>query len=151
MGKKDHIRDYATAAFRFYKASGGAEAYKNKVWNDALMKSQKSDYKNNGISKPTEAAIMRAQTAVDKAVADIAELEAVERTLDIISGKQNGRAMLEAVNIVYFTDADKALKKGDIHNRVTNASSNIPVSESSVYKYLKKARFCFAVERGLRI
>lgn len=151
MGRKDHIRDYATEAFRFYKSSGGAELYKDKIWNDALIRSQKSDIKNDSISKPTEAAVMRAQRAVDEAVSAIEDLEAVERTLDIIRGMKSGSAILEAVDTVYFTEPDKDIEKGDIQARVHKAEINIPASERTIYYWLKRARKMFAVERGLRL
>jgi len=149
-GGKDHIRDYATEAFRFYKSTGGAEPYKNKLRDDSLIRSEKTG-KSGGISKPTEAQVIRAQNAVDEAVAAIADLEAVARTLDILGGMRNGREILAAVRIVYFTEAEKPLSKGDISIRVHKASLHIPLGERSVYRYLLKARIIFAIERGLRL
>lgn len=158
MGKKDHIRDYATEAFRLYKREGGVESYKNKIWNDALPRSQRSElnglcqFGGDFISKPTEAAVMRAQGAIDDAAATVADLEAVERTLEIIGRLKSGTAMLEAVRIVYFTDAEKPIAKaGIIRDRVHKAGIYIPASERTIYYWLKKARTVFAVERGLRL
>jgi len=154
--KKDHIKDYATAAFRFYKTVGGVKAYKDKLWSDALAVSQKSGILPNafgdvGISKPTEADIMRAQRAVDDAYAAVSDLEAVERTLDIIARLGNGLYIKKALEYVYFPDADKPLERGDIQARVHRAEIHIPASERTVYYYLSQARRFFAVERGLRI
>lgn len=149
--KKNHTRDYATEAFRFYKAVGGVEAYKDKIWNEALKRREVSEIKGTGISNPTEADIMRAERAVETAFAEVADLEAVERTLYIISRSIYGREIRQAIEIVYFTDAGKELKRGDIQARVHKAGLHIPASEKTVYRYLAKARETFSTERGLRL
>lgn len=66
--------------------------------------------------------------------AELADLEAVERTLYIAGRSIEGRAIIQAVETVYFTDAEKALKRGDIKLRVHKAS------ELTVYRLLTKAR-----------
>ena len=153
----EHTKTYTTAAFRFYKSVGGLKAYKQKVWDNAIANNspknrQFEEYNSTEISKPTEAQIMRAERALKDARADIYDLEAVEQTLYIISTLSNGRAIGKAVEMVYFTDIDTPLnQRGFIRGKVVKASLNIPASESSVYRYLKKARLTFAVERGLRI
>ena len=157
MKGEDHIKGYATAAFRFYKSVGGLKAYKQKVWDEAMANSSRQnwqfeEYNSTEISKPTEAQIMRAERALKDARADIYDLEAVEQTLYIISTLSNGRAIGKAVEIVYFTDLDTPLnKRGFIRGKVISASLDIPAGESTVYKYLKKARLVFAMERGLRL
>ena len=151
MRKKDFIKDYATEAFRFYKSVGGIQTYKDKLWNDALANRQRSGERGSGISNPTEADIMRAQKAIDDAYAAVADLEAVEQTLDIIARLDNGLYIRRALEIVYFAEADKPLVRGDIYTRVHKAEINIPASERSVYYYLSQARKIFAIERGLRI
>ncbi|MCL2771983.1 MAG: hypothetical protein FWD71_01420 [Oscillospiraceae bacterium] len=156
MRKKDHIRDYAIAAFRFYKSVGGVKKYKDKLWDDALANHKYSGEKSVGISNPVEADIMRAQSAIDNAYAAVADLEAVERTLDIIAKYDNGTYIRKALEIVYMPnefggEVDKPIERGDIQDRVHKAGIYIPAAESTVYLYLSKARMIFAIERGLRL
>lgn len=159
---KNHIRDYATAAFRFYASNGkSAEKYKDKIYQEALEIQSKIE-RCSGVSKPTEAAIMRAESAVNEKLAEIKDMEAVEKTLSELNAnnsfcensfrlpKIQRRHVIQAIEIVYFTEADKELQKGDIHNRVLKAAVELPASESTIYKWLGKARKLFAQNRGLR-
>lgn len=159
---KDYLRDYATAAFRFYASKKmTAEQYKKKIYNEALEQQRKLE-KESGISCPTEAAIIRAEAAVNEKLAEIRDMEAVELTLAELNGdsdfyentlrscRHERREIVQAVEIVYFADPEKELESGDIYNRVHKAEINIPASERSIYYYLKKARLLFAENRGLR-
>lgn len=159
---KNHIRDYATAAFIFYAANGrSAEGYKEMIYKKALEKQSKIE-KCSGVSKPTEAAIMRAEAAVNEKLAEIKDMEAVEKTLAELRAcssfyenpsrlmKHERTNIVMAIEIVYFTDAEKELQKGDIHNRVHKAVLEIPASEKTVYRWLGKARKIFAEKRELR-
>lgn len=159
---KNHIRDYATAAFIFYAANGrSADKYKEKIYQEALEKQSKIE-KSSGISKPTEAAIMRAEAAVNEKLAEIKDMEAVEKTLAELraynSFYENSSRLMRyertnivmAVEIVYFTDSKKELQKGDIHDRVHKAALEIPASEKTIYRWLGKARKMFAENRELR-
>ena len=152
MTKKDHIKDYATAAFRFYKSVGGLESYKNKIWQEALLDRRRDHTGSAGVSKPTEADIIRAEKAIDSKFSEIADLEAVEETLEILGRMEIGRFIIEAVEIVYWTDLHIPInQQGLIQERVHKASLHIPASERTVYRYLFKARTIFAFERGLRL
>lgn len=147
---KDHIRDYATAAFRFYAKNGmSAEWYKRKIYEEALEEQSKFE-KGSGVSKPTEAAIMRAEIAVNAKLAEIKDMEAVEKT--IAEFKATAKPYIaRAIEHVYFKDADIDIMSGDIQDRVHRAVLDLPASESSIYRYLRKAREIFAENRGLRI
>lgn len=149
---KNHIRDYATAAFRFYAQNGmSAEYYKSRIYNEALEEQKKVE-KGCGISCPTEAAIMRAEQRVNEKIAEIKDMEAVDKVMAELSAEPYpGKSIMETIKIVYFKDANKNLKKGDIHNRVHQAVINIPASERSIYGWLNRARVMFAEKRGLRI
>jgi len=122
---KDHLRDYVTAAFRFYARSGmSAENYKKQLDEEAL---------------------------VDK-MSEIKDMEAVELTLDEIrANHMNYPGMLRVIEMVYFTDAKLPLPKGAIKDRIHKAEFDTHVSERNIYRYLKKARLMFAKNRGLRI
>lgn len=147
---KDYTRDYATAAFRFYALNNmTAEQYKQKIYNAAL-----EDYaqkqKGSGIGCPTEAAIMRAEQAIDEKLAEISDIEAVQKTIDELRVKYE-YDIINAINIVYFKDPKEELKRGDIQLRVHHAEINIPASERQIYRWLGKARKLFSLNRGLRI
>ena len=136
---KDHIRDYSTEAFRFYARWGNREIYINNL----LLDLQKN--KAVGIGSPTEAALMHKEMIMREYAAEIADLDAAEKVLRICGPDIN-----KALNYVYFDEPDKELQWGDIKRRVHQAEIYIPASESSIYRWLKKARKMFAEERGLR-
>ena len=78
---KDYLRDYATAAFRFYAMNGkSAEKYKQDIFDNALENIKKSEG-GAGISSPTESAVIAADRAVDEKIAEVRDMEAVELTL----------------------------------------------------------------------
>jgi dGTP triphosphohydrolase len=149
---KDYLRDYATAAFRFYAQNGkSAEKYKKKIYDDALEDYTKKQNGTGGISCPTEAEIIAAEDAVDQKLADIKDMEAVELVIAELMCYKYQKDVVRAIEHVYFKDPNEELKKGDIHARVNIAAVDISASENTVYKWLKKARDLFALKRGLRI
>lgn len=147
--KKDHIRDYATEAFRYYAFLGKPhkEDLEQKYYDEAKEEytRQYSEVKGTGISKPTEQAVMYAEGRVREKQAELWDILAVEKTLMQLDCFER-----QAVEMVYFEHAHRAIKKGEISERVTKASLHIPADERTVYRYLKKARLIFAYERGLR-
>lgn len=145
--KKDNIRDYATAAFRFYDREGRPtyDEIHDKIFNEALESAQREYSVTGGISKPTEAAVLRAERELQNREAEILDILAVERTLERLSREER-----MAVEMVYFEDSSKELEKGDITARVHWASLCIPTSEETVWRMLRKARRIFAEERNLR-
>lgn len=145
MIKKDHIRDYATEAFRFYARTGGARKY-----IDNLIAQAKRE-KGSGIANPTEATLMIKERILAERAAEFADLEAVEKTLHIISALDAGKDMRNAIEIVYFERCWDDLRRGDIQSRVHKAELTIPASERQIYRWLKTARLIFARERGLRL
>ena len=137
---KDHIRDYSTEAFRFYARWGNKEIYIQNL----LLDLQKN--KAVGFGSPTESALIHKEMIMREYAAEIADLEAVEMVLRIC-----GPNIKKALNYIYFEDPDKDLQWGDIKRRVHHAEIYIPASERQIYYWLKKARYMFAEERGLRI
>ena len=140
--RKDHIRAYCIAAFRFYKQVGGAEKYKQKIYDEAML--TQNGGKGSGISNPTEAMIIRAEKAVEDKIAEWSDLEAVEDTLTELRIDFKFEA-IKAIEQVYFADDE------DIQGKVHTASLYIPASERQVYRWLGKAREIFAENRGLRV
>ncbi len=148
--KKDNIRDYATEAFRYYAACGmkNSEELKQLV-KDRIYEQSKQEIIRAGSgthSDCTAYSVMAADDEIYEMAAEFLDIIAVEKTMKQLSFYQK-----KAIEIVYFTDADKELKKGEISERVHKAETEIPASEQSIYKWLRRARKTFALERGLRI
>jgi hypothetical protein len=146
---KDHLRDYATEAFRLY-ARCNQPLYDD--MHDAIYKAaMESPLRElgrigSGIGKPTEQAMINAERAVEECKGMLNDILAVENARKIMRPE-----WWRAVEIVYFTDPDRPLEKGDIEARVHRAEIEIPAGRATVYRFLKKARKLFAIERGLRI
>jgi hypothetical protein len=146
---KDYLRDYSTAAFRFYAMNGrSAEKFKQKIYLEALVEHKNGDG-SSGISKPTEAAIMAAERAVNEKLAEISDMESVDKVIAELEVKHR-EDIIKAIEFVYFKDSDKEFNIGDIQDRVHNAAIHIPAGERSIYRWLRQARQLFAIERGLR-
>ena len=146
--KKDHIRDYATEAFRYYSFMGKPhkEDLEKKYYQEALEEyERRQQMGGTGISKPTEQAIMYAEGILRQKQAELWDILAVEKTLAQLHAWER-----QAVEIVYFPHAQRNIKRGEIQDRVNQASIRIPADERTVYRYLRKARLIFAYERGLR-
>jgi hypothetical protein len=149
--KKSHIRDYATAAFQFYAVNGSSEKYKQKIWNEALWNKQQRELRGEGFGAPTESAVIHAEAALNEKMGEIADLEAVEKTIYDIEHMTGGRDIIKALKIVYMDQPQRDIERGEIRDRVHRAELSIPASERSVYGWLQKARKIFAEERGLRV
>ena len=147
--RKSHIRDYATAAFQFYACAGSSEKYKADLWEKAIEQQHKCEGRG-GISNPSEAAVMRAEQALEQAAADIHDIEAVERTIRILENTIGGYNIIKVLKMVYMADPHRDPERGEISERVHKAELNIPASEKTVYRWLSSARRIFADERGLR-
>lgn len=122
--EKDNYRDYAVEAFRYYSQCG----------------------------KPSRIAIHHA-IPVDSRhnAAAVSDLEAVANTIDAIRRTEiDASVWIRCLDIVYFTEPKRRPARNEISQRVAFACAELNVSESSVYRILKKARQIFAYERGLR-
>lgn len=147
--KKQSYRDYATEAFRFWAAVGGAETYRRAVWDRAIATHQHEEGAA-GISKPSEAAIIRAERAVDEARAEILDLDAVDRVMATLQAAPAGEDMIRALRTVYMAQPLRRLERGDIERRAIKAAREICCDRRTVYRYLARAREMFAAERELR-
>lgn len=151
--KKDHIRDYATEAFRYYAACGcpTSEQVKEQIYTQISERSSR-DYTEvaavMSTSSATEYGAMAAEDAFERHKAEILDILAVEKALAEL---RYDPAVIRAIEMVYFPNPDKELRKGDISDRVHVAELMIPASERTIYYWLKKARKIFARHRGLRI
>lgn len=146
---KDYLRDYVTAAFRFYaKNDKSAEKYKKKIYIQALEEGMIRESVKSGISKPTESAVIAAERAVSLKIAEIRDMEAVEKVIAELDVKRR-RDIIKAIEFVYFSSPEEDAE--DIKAKVHRAEIFIPASERSIYRWLRQARDLFAIERGLRI
>jgi hypothetical protein len=145
--KKDFTRDYCTAAFIFYAREGGVNKYVKKLIDQINSKQGPTA----GIPDPTAAAALNRETAIRDNAAELADLEAVDKTINILQYISAGREIRQAIEFVYFKDCWREMEKGDIEDRVHVAEIQIPASARQVYRWLKKARQIFAQERGLRV
>lgn len=147
--KKDNIRDYATEAFRFYASCGKltADEIMQKIREDIYTESAGEFLVSvsGNYSDAVAHAMMKAEDAIKEMEFEIRDILAVEKTLKRLTAYER-----KAVEIVYFTDPEKELGKGEISDRVHQAEFAIPASERSIYGWLARARRVFAEERGLR-
>lgn len=149
---KDHIRDYATSAFRLYALHEKPtyDQLRQRLYDEALRKSKREIIHLKGVSNPTQTAIQQAEVAVEKKKAELLDVLAVGQVISSLG--TGGRSdIIQALELVYFYQPERELKRGDISDRVHVAELCIPASESSIYRWLKQARQLFAIERGLRI
>lgn len=115
---------------------------------DDIYTASKKEFNRSGSGTPSDVtawAVMKAEDAIKAMQAEFEDILAVEKTMLQLNKQQR-----KAVEIVYFTEPEKDLEKGDISDRVHKAELAIPASEQSVYNWLKKARRTFAKERGLK-
>lgn len=145
--KKDHIRDYATEAFRYYASLGRPtyEELKKFYYKKAMDEYVKGHERGSLVSKPTENQIIYAENRLQEKMAELQDILAVERTL-----KQLHDFETEAIETVYFVNPSKPIKKNEISERVLSCSNDLYCDVRSIYRYLSKARMIFAYERGLR-
>lgn len=148
---KDHTRDYATEAFRYYAMLGKTfEEVKEEIYNQAIEQSKSESIKTNNICSPTELAMMRAEKAVLEKKGELEDILAVEETLKQLALIRSGSEIKKIIELVYFVSPDKDIERNEFSNRVINASLELHCSESTVYRHLRKARNMFAENRGLR-
>ncbi len=137
---KDHIRDYATEAFRFYARWGGRDSYVKSLLADLQQQ------RGSGICFPTESALIHKEQVMREHMAEIADLEAVEVVMKVCDTD-----VRQAVEMVYFYKPYESIEWGDIKQRVHYAEIHMPAGERSIYRWLAEARKIFAEERGLRL
>ena len=141
--KKDHIRDYAVAAFRLYASLGCP------TLAQAEQKIRQQSYRRYSTCEP-QRQLIKAEQAIRESCAELADIEAVEKTLLLLI--ENGKPhVVAAVKAIYFANPKYPLRKGEISERVLRLSLSMPASTQTVYKWLKESRQLFALLRGLRI
>ena len=153
MKKVSSVTEYAISAFRFYAEIGklSPDELKERILNSSyIRRPEKEITRSTNISKPTEAAFIRAEKLLDSLEAELLDIIAVHKTLQRLK-YENLQDAITALEIVYFSNPKENLGRGDISARVISASIKIPASDRQVYRWLKKARTYFAEERGLSV
>lgn len=144
---KDHIRDYATEAFRLYKIENGLKGYAEKL--KQLSQDREKASGCSGVSKPTEAQVIYLEKLIEERASEIADIQAVSDVLYMLT-LEGKTEIIKAIEYVYFADADKPIAKGDIQDRVQQLELKEYINVRTTYRALKQARKLFAIERGLR-
>lgn len=149
---KDHTRDYATAAFRYWAQVGGLDGFKQKLQDEVESRAATRFelIKSYDVANPTENWLIAQEETYRKYRAEVADLKAVEEVLRITHCVLWGAGVRKAIEYVYFSEPDEPLEKGDIETRVHKAELMIPASYRSVYRMLRKAREMFVEIRELR-
>lgn len=144
---KDHIRDYATEAFRTYASLGKPthDDLREHYFKKAMSEYQKGHEKGPNVSKPTENQVIYAESRLQEKMAELLDVLAVEKAMVQLHEDEK-----RAVELVYFQHPRRDLKRNEISERVTNASTELYCDIRTIYRYLKKARMIFAYERNLR-
>lgn len=121
---KDNYRDYVSDAYRYYALCGKPDQNELR----ALRSSQAQSYRGG-----------------------IADLEAVARVLERLELEQDAQIWKRCLDIVYFSDPRHAPNRGTLTDRVRFAAMELCISESTVYRMMRRLRMLLAMERGLRV
>ena len=144
--KKDHVRDYACEAFRYWALCGRprrADLERVAVNDAVLRRPGRVGGVQTGPGAPTEAAAL---SLCDRLSApEASDLLAVADTMELCDPP-----MKRAVEMIYLAHPRARPTKGEISERVLAASQRIPASERQIYYWMKAARDLFALKRGLR-
>ena len=122
--KKDNCHDYVCEAYRFYALCGCPDAERLRMLRLNMTEWQR---------------------------ADIQDLEAVSRVIERVRTEPDGHTTLRCMEIIYFSQPKVSPTRGLMSERVLAAAGELCVSESVVYRTMKRLRHMLAVERGLRI
>ena len=139
---KDHIRDYATDAFRYW-ASVGCPTYAEAV--EKITKRARG--MANGVSAQLAEAFVAAE--ISKRNAELLDIKACEETFEYLKGRGK-ECVCSAVRDVYMAFPRKKLARGELSGRVVRYSMENYYSERQVYYFLTEACNVFAAKRGLR-
>lgn len=121
---KDNYRDYVADAYRYYALCGMPDAGELR----RLRTAQEQRYRGG-----------------------MADLEAVQRVLERLEFEQDAHMWKRCLEIVYFSNPRHSPTRGALTDRVRFASLELCVSESTVYRMLRRLRLLLAMERGLRV
>lgn len=145
---KDMIRDYATAAFKFYdEFKKNNNIYGTEQNSSDAFHSIKKGKRQRGSS--VEHLVLKYMDEPENK-AESKDVSAVEKTISWLS--DNGYIdVVKCIKMVYFGNGEKPFRRGEMTLTVRHVSNNLYISEREVYRNLKFARQVFCIIRGLRI
>lgn len=155
--KRCRCRDYATDAFQYSAQVGGYEKYEQQL-HDRLIKEaaegrnlNEAGISGDGLGDGVQSAEWRYQRLLAEHTSEMADLLAVQETMELMQRMGWTRDKCRAVELVYFKEPWLEMDGDAIHELVHSAEISIPASESSIYYWLSDARAIFCLKRGLRI
>jgi len=145
--RKDNVRDYAISAFRYYSAMIRVieNTEKEKITTGKIDKAG-----TPGVSRIPGDSRMPWISKIP-GVPERLDLLAVQNTIELLGKMKHGKSRVEILDLVYFSEPEKPLRRNDISYRVCKASLQFFFSERQVYYFLRDARRAFAESRGLRL
>lgn len=139
--KKDNVRDYVTAAFRYWALLGcpSYDEAKGAIKKSALSKARGS-----------KAAKAYADAEINKKIGELEDVRACEEAFKALEASGRGH-VCQAVKEIYMVNPNRPIHKNELSGRVVRFSMDHYYSERQVYYFLHEACLEFAYKRGLRI
>ncbi len=122
--KKDNYRDYVCEAYRYYAQCGCPDSEQLRQ-----LRLNANEWQR----------------------ANVSDLEAVYRVIQRLRSEPDGWLARQCLERVYLHPSQSAFSRGSISQRVALAARELSISESVVYRILRRLRLLLALERGLRI
>ena len=142
-------RAMAREAFRFWAFVGGLEKYRQLIVNDIVSRERVGS--SGGISKPTEAELLRIEERYETCRGALNDLEAVELVFKQIATLPNGKEMRGVVQHACCKQPSKRLVRNDLSARISIASVELHISERTAWRMLAQACDMYAANRGLKL
>ena len=133
----------------FWPAEGNINKYKRLLTSDIIK--PVADGIRSGISDPSPEAVIRVERRLENARATLLDMEAVEITLHWLETERDGQECIAALRAVYMVDPEKGFDRHTIRDRTLAHAEAAHLSQRTVFRRLKKARYKWAEERGLKI
>lgn len=140
--KKDHNRDYATEAFRYW-AAVGCPTYENALGRIIKRAQEKAK------GQPAEVKAAFIDACIEQRMGALLDIKACDECFKYLNahGKE---CVCSAVREVYMAFPRKRLARGELSGRVVRFGMDNYYSSAQVYRFLEEACDRFVENRGLR-
>lgn len=142
-------RAMAREAYRFWAFVGGLERYKQLIIADIVSRERVGS--SGGISKPTEAELLRIEERYDACRGALNDLEAVELAFKQMEAMPNGKEMRGVVMTACCKQPSRRLVRNDLSARISIASIELHIAERTAWRMLAQACDMYAANRGLKL
>ena len=142
-------RSMAREAYRFWAFVGGLERYRQLIIADIVSRDRIGS--SGGISKPTEAEVLRIEERYDACRGALSDLEAVELAFKQMAAMPNGKEMRGVVQRACCVQPSKRLVRNDLSARISIAAVELHISERTAWRMLAQACDMYAANRGLKL